>query len=203
MRREVWAWEKLSNPNITPLLGFQSGDEPLLITPYYENGNLDQYLRKHPTAPRLKLVRSLDAFDLCLWEADELPHSQLLQTANGLLYLHTLDPIVVHGDIKPDNVLVNDSDEASLCDFGLARFVQDMKTGLTTSGQGQGGKGFTAPELLDCEEGGGKKTTESDVYAFGSLMLNVSDTAHLKLSGLSHLPRPQCSLTESPPPTRT
>ncbi|KAG8873415.1 hypothetical protein FRB98_009024 [Tulasnella sp. 332] len=150
LRREVWAWEKLLNRNITPLLGFRSGEEPLLITPYYENGNLDQYLKKRPTAPRLKL---------------------LLQTANGLRYLHTLDPVVVHGDIKPDNVLVNNDEEASLCDFGLARFVQELKTGLTTSRQGQGGKGFTAPELLDCEEGGEKKTTESDVYAFGSLML--------------------------------
>ncbi|KAG9008083.1 hypothetical protein FRB94_013740 [Tulasnella sp. JGI-2019a] len=151
LRREVYAWEKLSHPHITPLLGFRSGDEPLLLSPFYENGNLGQYLRKNPDAPRLSLV---------------------VHAAKGLLYLHTLDPIVVHGDIKPDNVLVNDNNEASLCDFGLARMIQEMKTGLTTSGQGQGGKGFIAPELLDCEEGE-KKTTESDVYAFGGLILHA------------------------------
>ncbi|KAG8882524.1 hypothetical protein FRB97_008150 [Tulasnella sp. 331] len=149
LRREVCAWEKLSNPNVTPVLGFRSGAEPLLITPYYENGNLDQYLRKHPTASKLKL---------------------LLQTASGLLYLHTLSPVAVHGNIHPENVLVNSDGEASLCDCGLARFVQMLKTGFTTSGKV--GKGFTAPELLD-SEGEEKSTMESDVYAFGSLMLHT------------------------------
>lgn len=57
LKREVWAWEKLVHPNITPLLGYKSGEEPLLITPYYINGNLIQYLKSHPDAPRLKLVR--------------------------------------------------------------------------------------------------------------------------------------------------
>ncbi|KAG9008082.1 hypothetical protein FRB94_013739 [Tulasnella sp. JGI-2019a] len=151
LRREVYAWEKLTHPNITPLLGYRSGEEPLLISPYYENGNLGQYLIAHPDAPRLKLI---------------------VGAANGLLYLHTLNPVVVHGDIKPDNVLVNDVREAALCDFGLARVIEGLRTGLTTSGQGQGGKGYIAPELLDYDEGEGK-TKESDVFAFGGLILHT------------------------------
>ncbi|KAG8877864.1 hypothetical protein FRB98_006511 [Tulasnella sp. 332] len=151
LKREVFAWEQLSHPNITPLLGYRSGEEPFLVTPYYENGNLEQYLIRNPGAPKLKL---------------------LVQASKGLLYLHSHNPAVVHGDIKPDNVLINDSGEASLCDFGLARITQQLKTGLTTSGQGQGGKGFIAPELLEFEEGEGK-TKYSDVYAFGGLILHV------------------------------
>lgn len=76
----------------------------------------------------------------------------------------------MHGDIKPDNMLVNDSQEAAICDFGLARIIQEMQTGFTTTAQGQGGKGYLDPELLDCEE---KKTTHSDVYRFGGLVLYV------------------------------
>lgn len=171
LKREVWTWEKLSHPNITPLLGYRSGDEPLLLTPYYENGNLIQFLKQHPQAPRLKLVRLRTP---CFSNVDAQEHNpdQVVGAASGLLYLHHLTPAVVHGDIKPDNVLVNDSREASLCDFGLARFIQEMRTGLTTSGQGQGGKGYIAPELLDCEEYE-KKTMESDVYAVGGLILHV------------------------------
>lgn len=105
--------------------------------------------------------------------------------------------MVVHGDIKPDNVLVNDTEEASLCDFGLARIIQEMRTGLTTSGQGQGGKGFTAPELLDCEDGQ-QKSTESDVYAFGGLILSVSRFLPLFSSSISPRPdRQPTHLTES------
>ncbi|KAG8856330.1 hypothetical protein FRB96_006481 [Tulasnella sp. 330] len=151
LKREVFAWEQLSHPNITPLLGYRSGEEPFLVTPYYENGNLEQYLISNPGAPKLKL---------------------LVQASKGLLYLHSHNPAVVHGDIKPDNVLINDSGEASLCDFGLARITQQLETGLTTSGQGQGGKGFIAPELLEFEEGEGK-TEYSDVYAFGGLILHT------------------------------
>ncbi|KAG9038145.1 hypothetical protein FRB95_002585 [Tulasnella sp. JGI-2019a] len=152
LRREVAAWEKHSHPNIAPLLGYRSGDEPLLITHFYKNGNLGTYLLANPDAPRLKLI---------------------VGVANGLLHLHSLNPAVVHGDIKPDNMLVNDAGEAAFCDFGLAR-IQELRTGLTTSGYGQGGKGYLAPELLDGEG----KTKASDVFAFGGLILHA-------VSGLS------------------
>ncbi|KAG8873413.1 hypothetical protein FRB98_009022 [Tulasnella sp. 332] len=151
--REVWTWEKLVHPNITPLLGYRSGETPVLITPYYENGNLAQYLEHNQQAPRLRL---------------------LVQAAAGLEYLHECSPIIVHGDIKPDNVLVNDFGDAALCDFGLAHTLLEMRTGLTTSGLGQGCLGFIAPEIIAAE--GHKnicRTTMSDVYAVGGLILNV------------------------------
>ncbi|KAG9009180.1 hypothetical protein FRB93_005676 [Tulasnella sp. JGI-2019a] len=152
LRREVWTWEKLEHPNVTPLLGYRSGVEPLLLTPYYENGSLAKYLDNHLEAPKLEL---------------------LVQAANGLLYLHTRNPVVVHGDIKPDNVLVKDCGQAALWDFGLARILQTRRTGLTTSGIGQGGLGFVAPEIMAEDGHKDSKTTKSDVYAVGGLILNV------------------------------
>ncbi|KAG8982320.1 hypothetical protein FRB94_006713, partial [Tulasnella sp. JGI-2019a] len=145
LKREVGAWEKLSHDNITPLLGYRSGKIPLLITPFYKNGNLHGYLAANPNASKLKLI---------------------IGAANGLLYLHTLSPPVIHGDIKPDNVLVNDAGEAALCDFGLARILEQLTTGFTTSGQhGKGGMGYVATELWN-DEGGVGKTKASDVFAF-------------------------------------
>jgi len=167
LKREAYYWAKLSHPNITPFLGYRSGEEPLLISPFYRNGNLDKYLRDHPAAPRFRL---------------------LSQTAQALIYLHNLDPPAVHGNIRPEDVLVNDNLEASLCDFGLSRFMEDIRTGLTTSGDtGACTHGYVAPETLNGDETV-RRTTESDVFAFGGLIL-------FALSGNSsfyHLSAPRC-----------
>lgn len=105
------------------------------------------------------------------------------------MYLHQQEPALVHGDLKPDNVLVNDEGEASLCDFGMARIVQDLRTGFTTSGCGQGGKDYIAPEVMD-SNGVPRKTAESDVPAFGGLILHVrllaSMASHESLTPSDH-----------------
>lgn len=96
---------------------------------------------------------------------------QLLQAAEGLDHLHTLDPPIAHGDIKTENVIVNDDIESALVDFGLSRVLVglDLRTGLTTSGRGQGTGGYTSPEILN----GDMPSLAGDVYAFGSLILAV------------------------------
>jgi len=126
----------------------------VLVMPFYSNGNLYEYLGCHPEAQRFQL---------------------LLQMAAGLRYLHSHSPVVVHGDIKPDNVLVNDAHEASLCDFGLSRNIHEGEAELLSSDQHGGGTGFVAAEVLNAKKGIEPKTTASDVYAFGGLILSASD----------------------------
>lgn len=103
---------------------------------------------------------------------------QLIQAARGLDYLHTRSPPIAHGDVKPGNVLIKDNDEAAFCDFGLARAMQTRRTLLTTSNQGQGSKGYQSAELI---EGDGRPTPQSDVYAFGGLILAVRDLKDIEL----------------------
>lgn len=83
-----------------------------------------------------------------------------------------------HADIKPENVLINNSGEAALSDFGLSRVLLglNMHSGLTTGTGVRGTPGYMAPELFDDDNTDGP-TCKSDVYAFGGLILAVSIVA--------------------------
>ncbi|KAG8912627.1 hypothetical protein FRC00_004111, partial [Tulasnella sp. 408] len=91
----------------------------------------------------------------------------------GLNHLHSLTPAICHGDIKPENILINDSGEAALSDFGLSRILLDLgeSSGLTTSETPRGSLRYMAPELL--EEERPRLNRKTDVYAFGGLILAV------------------------------
>ena len=86
---------------------------------------------------------------------------------DGLAYLHGL--FVAHGDIKPENVIVQDDLVAALCDFGISKIHVEQHTGLTTSGVTGGTSGYQAKELLNEDPA----TPATDVYAFGGLILAV------------------------------
>ena len=91
------------------------------------------------------------------------------EAAGAIAYLH--ERHIVHGDIKASNILVSDDVHVLLCDFGLARF-EDTKT--TYDLKGVGTRCFQAPELLERQQG---KTYESDVWAFGMTIYQVSRRA--------------------------
>ena len=72
-----------------------------------------------------------------------------MQVAEGLAFLH--EQGIVHGDVKAANVLVSDSKEAFICDFGLSKAeAADTSIGL----EGLGSTRWMSIELL--ENGGGK-----------------------------------------------
>ncbi|KAG8974642.1 hypothetical protein FRB90_009742, partial [Tulasnella sp. 427] len=80
---------------------------------------------------------------------------------------------IVHGDIKPANVLVKDNLDAVICDFGLSRVIlgAGQQTMLTTTNIQNGGTtGYRPKEVLD---GKTSPTEASDVFAFGGLILFV------------------------------
>ncbi|KAG9049025.1 hypothetical protein FS837_011404 [Tulasnella sp. UAMH 9824] len=94
----------------------------------------------------------------------------LADAAQGLAYLHSLDPPICHGDIKAANVLVTAELTAVICDFGLSRAVQEEYTGLTTSRTLKGSLRHLSPEILDEDP---VHTLASDVWAWGCLALEV------------------------------
>ncbi|KAG8902231.1 hypothetical protein FRB99_004717 [Tulasnella sp. 403] len=155
LKRETRIWQNLRHPSIIPFFGIITGDEPALVSPWCKFGNLKGYLALHPET---SVVQKLEL---------------LRQTAEGLVYLHTLTPPVFHGDIKPENVLINDNLHACLSDFGLSRVLLSIgeHSGYTTSGSGSGTRGYQSPEiLLDLPEARGIGV---DIYAFGGLILAV------------------------------
>jgi serine/threonine protein kinase len=67
--KEAILWNYLEHPNITPLLGLYFIDDARnrisLVSPWMEKGDLVEFLKKNPTAPRIHIVRLLaDSFEL-------------------------------------------------------------------------------------------------------------------------------------------
>ncbi|KAG6907970.1 hypothetical protein DXG01_006695 [Tephrocybe rancida] len=156
--REAVVWGQLSHPNILPFYGIHRLNDPLnrmcLVSPWMFNGNIHDYLKKKPDADRTPLISDIAA---------------------GMKYLH--ENGVVHGDLKCLNILVTDSEQACLADFGLS-YVTDasgLKGYALSSQHADGGTpGFDAPELVDPDkDDASRKTEASDVYAFGMVCYEI------------------------------
>ncbi|KAJ7508902.1 kinase-like domain-containing protein [Mycena galericulata] len=153
LRREAYVWSTLRHHNILPFFGLCDIGVglPALISPFCKFGNIRNYLKKYPGANKGYLV---------------------LGVACGLEFLH--DNGIVHGDLKVANVLVDKRGEACICDFGISRIVG--RQGFTTRSQGT--TPYKAPELLADPKR--STTTQSDIYSFALLVLEILTAATLK-----------------------
>ncbi|KAG8704892.1 homeodomain transcription factor ste12 [Ceratobasidium sp. 394] len=145
--REIHTWSKLRHRYISKLLGLALfRGQIAMVSPWAERGSLPIYLRKKP-----ELNRPL----LCM------------RIAEGLAFLHSSG--VVHGDLKGANVLVSDSDEPLLVDFGNAVLYERTLQFTLTTARNNLSPRWTAPELLK----EGPYSVEADVYALGMTILEV------------------------------
>ncbi|TFK20466.1 hypothetical protein FA15DRAFT_673452 [Coprinopsis marcescibilis] len=161
--REAIMWSQLNHPNIMPFYGVyiwrphpeSDTSRVCLLSPWMDHGNVLEFLQKKPKANKI---------------------SMLLDVARGLQYLHNMNPPVVHGDLKGNNILVTPSGNACLTDFGLSSIAFD-KTAQSTPLYSQigGNELFCAPEILSDSspimEGG--PTVCSDVYSFGCVVYQI------------------------------
>ncbi|KAK7462961.1 hypothetical protein VKT23_007542 [Stygiomarasmius scandens] len=154
--REALIWRQLDHPNVLPFLGVNTNlFEPgfCLVSPWMSNGDIMSFLKTHPDHNRI---------------------SCLGQIAEGMNYLHSLQPPIVHGDIKGLNILVSDDHQCCLADFGLALAVETQI--ITTSGAVRGSMRWLAPEVINPDMYPGtdrKDMRPRDVYAFGCTALEI------------------------------
>ncbi|ESQ30304.1 hypothetical protein EUTSA_v10011979mg, partial [Eutrema salsugineum] len=91
-----------------------------------------------------------------------------LGSSKGLSYLHDdCNPKTIHRDVKAANILIDDSYEAKVADFGLARCCSDTETHVSTRIMGT--FGYLAPEYASS----GHLTDKSDVFSFGVVLLEL------------------------------
>uniref|UniRef100_A0A0E0EX78 non-specific serine/threonine protein kinase n=1 Tax=Oryza meridionalis TaxID=40149 RepID=A0A0E0EX78_9ORYZ len=151
---EIVSIGHLRHRNLVQLLGYcRRNYELLLVYDYMPNGSLDKFLYCEEDMPTLGWSQRFHI---------------IKGVACGLLYLHEKwEKVVIHRDIKASNVLLDSGMNGRLGDFGLARLYDHGSDPQTTHVVGT--MGYLAPELVRI----GKASPLTDVYAFGSFLLEV------------------------------
>ncbi|KAK0590507.1 hypothetical protein LWI29_028133 [Acer saccharum] len=152
---EVSSLGRLKHKNLVGLRGWCKKEKKnlILIYEYMENGSLD------------KRIFDCDESLMLSWEERI---NVLKDVASGILYLHEgWESKVLHRDIKASNVLLDKDMNARLGDFGLARMHHHERLATTT--QVIGTAGYMAPEVVRT----GRASTQTDVFSFGILVLEV------------------------------
>uniref|UniRef100_A0A0E0NC79 non-specific serine/threonine protein kinase n=3 Tax=Oryza TaxID=4527 RepID=A0A0E0NC79_ORYRU len=141
--------------NLLRLYGFcMTSKERLLVYPYMPNGSVADRLRDyHHGKPSLDWSKRMRI---------------AVGAARGLLYLHEqCNPKIIHRDVKAANILLDESFEAIVGDFGLAKLLDRQESHVTTAVRGT--IGHIAPEYLST----GQSSEKTDVYGFGILLLEL------------------------------
>ncbi|XP_023643066.1 LEAF RUST 10 DISEASE-RESISTANCE LOCUS RECEPTOR-LIKE PROTEIN KINASE-like 2.5 [Capsella rubella] len=153
---EVASMSKTSHVNIVNLLGFCSeGSKRAIIYEFMENGSLDKFISSKKSS---------------IMDWGEL-YRIALGVARGLEYLHHgCRTRIVHFDIKPQNVLLDDNLCPKVSDFGLAKLCEKKESILSLLDT-RGTIGYIAPELFSRMYG--RVSHKSDVYSYGMLVLEM------------------------------
>ncbi|XP_022750968.1 G-type lectin S-receptor-like serine/threonine-protein kinase LECRK1 [Durio zibethinus] len=150
-QKEMTAIGRTNHRNLVRLLGYcVEGSKKLLVYEYLSNGSLADFLFHNKVRPIWK-ERVRIALDV----------------AKGILYLHEECVVrIIHCNIRPQNILLDDSLTAKISDFGLAKLLmanQTSVTGIKITG------GHLAPEW----QRNAPISVKVDVYSFGIVLLEI------------------------------
>ncbi|GLJ13986.1 hypothetical protein SUGI_0223600 [Cryptomeria japonica] len=166
-RAEINSVGNIHHVNLIRLRGFcAQGSHRLLVYDCMPNGSLNSFLFNRNSESQGKTLDWKSRFGIALG------------IARALHYLHEeCRDRIIHGDIKPENILLDADYSPKLGDFGLAKLLgRDFSHVLTTT---RGTRGYLAPEWIS----GLPITPKVDVYSFGMTLLEIiSGRRNLDLS---------------------
>ncbi|XP_062023758.1 rust resistance kinase Lr10-like [Rosa rugosa] len=155
---EVATIGRIHHVNVVQLVGFCSErTKRALIYDFMPNGSLDNsiFSEKEKHIP-------------LGWDR---MHAIALGVAHGIEYLHQgCDMQILHFDIKPHNILLDENFNPKIADFGLARFYPRGHYTISVTDP-RGTRGYIAPEMYYKTIGG--VSYKADVYSFGMLLLEM------------------------------
>ncbi|XBI14160.1 hypothetical protein VPH35_140788 [Triticum aestivum] len=139
-------------------------DFKALMFEFMPNGNLDSWLHPdvHDASQQLQGLTLIQRLNIAVGIADALD------------YLHNnCEPPIVHCDLKPSNILLNEDLVAHVGDFGLAKIISEPAAEQLINSKSstgiRGTIGYVAPEYGE----GGQVSSRGDVYSFGSVVLEL------------------------------
>lgn len=151
LEKEVESFRHLRHKNLVTFIGAcLEIPHPCLVTEYMPGGSLHHLL--HVRQLQLPMLHCLN---MCM------------QLADGVRYLHSQDPVIVHRDLKTQNVVLDLNLNIKLCDFGLTESME--RTHITKKNNG-GSPRYMAPELFDCKT---KITEKVDLWSMGCIFIEI------------------------------
>ncbi|KAL1211439.1 putative inactive receptor kinase [Cardamine amara subsp. amara] len=149
-RERLQVLGSMSHANLVTLIAYYfSRDEKLLVFEYMSRGSLSALLHGNKGNGRTSLN----------WETRA---GIALGAARAISYLHSRDATTSHGNIKSSNILLSESYEAKVSDYGLAPIISSTSAPNRIDG-------YRAPEVTDAR----KISQKADVYSFGILILEL------------------------------
>ncbi|XP_076891609.1 uncharacterized protein LOC143543087 [Bidens hawaiensis] len=156
---EVASVSRTSHVNIVNLVGFcLEGRQSALIYEFMTNGSLEKFI----------YGRGSSSISQLGWEKF---HEIAIGIARGLEYLHRgCNTRILHFDIKPHNILLDQDFFPKISDFGLAKLFPEKKSMISMSRM-RGTPGYIAPEIYS--RNFGPVSHKSDVYSYGMMILEM------------------------------
>ncbi|KAF0928610.1 hypothetical protein E2562_006051 [Oryza meyeriana var. granulata] len=156
-QQEVAVLSRVRHPNLVTLVGYCS-EASGLVYEFLPNGSLEDHLACENNTPTLTWqIRTRIIGEIC----------------SALIFLHSDKPhAVIHGDLKPANILLNANFVSKLSDFGISCLLNKSSTVSTSFYQTTNPRGTFAymdPEFLTT----GELTARSDIYSFGIIILRL------------------------------
>ncbi|ERN04045.1 hypothetical protein AMTR_s00079p00188790 [Amborella trichopoda] len=153
---EIKILSSARHPNLVCLYGCTSrhSRELLLVYEYMPNGTVADHL--HGDGSKSKGVLS--------WK---IRMSIAIETADALAYLHSIEPPIIHRDVKTNNILLDNNFRVKVADFGMSRLFPLDVTHVSTAPLGT--PGYVDPDYHQCYQ----LTDKSDVYSFGVVLAEL------------------------------